>query len=46
MKLSGSQLREFEEQGLLFLGDCFSPAEVAVLRRAATRSAAWVPTPA
>jgi ectoine hydroxylase len=35
MKLSGSQLREFEEQGLLFLGDCFSPAEVAVLRRAA-----------
>jgi ectoine hydroxylase len=35
MKLSGSQLREFEEQGLLFLRDCFSPAEVAVLRRAA-----------
>lgn len=35
MQLSTSQLREFEEQGYLFLSDRFSPEEVTVLRRAA-----------
>ena len=32
MKLSPAQLREFDEQGFLFLPNCFSEAEVAVLR--------------
>ncbi|MFQ5935406.1 MAG: phytanoyl-CoA dioxygenase family protein [Acidiferrobacterales bacterium] len=35
MKLSASELREFDHQGYLFLPGCFSPDEVAVLRRAA-----------
>ncbi len=34
MKLSASQLREFDENGYLFLPGCFSSAEIAVLRRA------------
>jgi ectoine hydroxylase len=32
MKLSARQLREFDEQGFVFLPDCFSEEEVAVLR--------------
>lgn len=36
MKLSASQLREFDDNGYLFLPDCFSPEETAVLRRAAS----------
>ena len=36
MKLSASQLREFDENGYLFLTDCFSSEETTVLRRAAT----------
>ena len=36
MKLSASQLREFDENGYLFLSDCFSSEEMAVLRRAAS----------
>ncbi|MEM7250364.1 MAG: phytanoyl-CoA dioxygenase family protein [Pseudomonadota bacterium] len=33
MELISPQLAEFHEQGYLFLPDCFSPAEVARLRR-------------
>ncbi|MFQ5761342.1 MAG: proline hydroxylase, partial [Acidiferrobacterales bacterium] len=36
MKLSTSQLREFDENGYLFLPGCFSSEEIAVLRRAAS----------
>jgi ectoine hydroxylase len=36
MKLSASQLRDFDENGYLFLPDCFSSEEMAVLRRAAS----------
>jgi ectoine hydroxylase len=32
MKLTPAQLKEFDEQGYLFLPDCFSEEEVAVLR--------------
>jgi len=32
MKLTSEQLAEFEELGYLFLPDCFSDEEVAVLR--------------
>ena len=32
MKLTNEQLAEFDEQGYLFLPDCFSDEEVAVLR--------------
>ena len=32
MRLSPEQLREFDEQGYLFLSDCFSEEEVAALR--------------
>lgn len=32
MKLTTEQLKEFDEQGWLFLPDCFGPEEVAVLR--------------
>src|SRR5437763_7502868 len=35
MRLTPKQLREFDEQGYLFLPDCFSDEEVAVLRREA-----------
>src|SRR3954471_6472422 len=35
MRLSPEQLRDFDEQGYLFLPDCFSDEEVAVLRREA-----------
>ena len=35
MKLSKDQLQEFDEQGYLFLPDCFSESEVAALRREA-----------
>jgi len=35
MKLSQDQLQEFDEQGYLFLPDCFSESEVAALRREA-----------
>ena len=31
MKLAPAQLRDFDEQGYLFLPDCFSAEEVAVL---------------
>src|SRR6266705_2772397 len=33
MRLSPEQLKEFDEQGYLFLPECFSDEEVAVLRR-------------
>src|SRR5579859_2993947 len=33
MRLSPEQLREFDEQGYLFLPDCFGEEEVAALRR-------------
>jgi ectoine hydroxylase len=33
MRLSPQQLKEFDEQGYLFLPDCFGDAEVAALRR-------------
>src|SRR5256884_1505274 len=33
MRLTPKQLREFDEEGYLFLPDCFSDEEVAVLRR-------------
>ena len=32
MKLTSEQLKAFDEQGYLFFPDCFSEAEVAVLR--------------
>ena len=32
MQLTPQQLRQFDEQGYLFLPDCFSEEEVAVLR--------------
>ncbi len=35
MRLTPEQLREFDEQGYLFLPDCFGEEEVAVLRREA-----------
>ncbi len=35
MKLTDAQIREFEEEGFLFLPGVFSPAEVGVLHRAA-----------
>ena len=35
MRLTPEQLREFDETGYLFLPDCFSDEEVAVLRREA-----------
>lgn len=37
MKLTDTQLKDFEEQGWIFLPDCFSPEEVAVLRSEAER---------
>jgi len=37
MKLTPAQLQEFDEQGYLFLPDCFSAEEVAVLRSEAQR---------
>src|SRR6266536_2766846 len=33
MRLSAQQLADFDEQGYLFLPECFSGEEVAVLRR-------------
>ena len=35
MRLSPEQLKDFDEQGYLFLPECFSDEEVAVLRREA-----------
>src|SRR4051812_5516657 len=35
MRLTPEQLKEFDEQGYLFLPGCFSDEEVAVLRREA-----------
>ncbi|MBV8493537.1 MAG: proline hydroxylase, partial [Alphaproteobacteria bacterium] len=35
MKLSPAQLKAFDEDGYLFLPDCFSGEEVAALRREA-----------
>jgi ectoine hydroxylase len=35
MRLSPEQLKAFDEEGYLFLPDCFSPDEVAVLRQEA-----------
>ncbi|MGI9524228.1 MAG: phytanoyl-CoA dioxygenase family protein [Hyphomicrobiaceae bacterium] len=32
MKLTDAQLEQFEEEGWIFLPDCFSPTEIAVLR--------------
>lgn len=32
MKLNDQQLKQFDEEGWIFLPDCFSPEEVAVLR--------------
>ena len=37
MRLSPEQLKDFDEQGYLFLPECFSDEEVAVLRREAER---------
>ncbi|HUA56375.1 MAG TPA: phytanoyl-CoA dioxygenase family protein [Candidatus Sulfotelmatobacter sp.] len=37
MKLSPAQLKEFDEQGYLFLPNCFSAEEIAVLRTEADR---------
>ncbi|MCT8974861.1 phytanoyl-CoA dioxygenase family protein [Microbaculum marinisediminis] len=37
MKLTDQQLRDFDESGYLFLPDCFSEAEVAVLREEAEK---------
>jgi ectoine hydroxylase len=37
MRLTPAQLKEFDEQGYLFLPNCFSEAEVAVLRTEAQR---------
>jgi ectoine hydroxylase len=37
MKLTPEQLREFEQEGWLFLPGCFSPEEVAALRAEADR---------
>lgn len=37
MKLTDEQLRDFDESGYLFLPDCFSEAEVAVLREEAEK---------
>tara|TARA_B100000949_G_scaffold1641_1_gene1415 strand:- start:529 stop:852 length:324 start_codon:yes stop_codon:yes gene_type:complete len=37
MKLTGDQLKQFDEQGFLFFPDCFQPDEVAVLRKEAKR---------
>ena len=37
MRLTPAQLKEFDEQGYLFLPGCFSEAEVAVLRAEAQR---------
>ena len=47
MKLNPQQLREFDEQGYLFLPECFSAEEIAVLRAEAatvyrsTREEVW-----
>ena len=35
MRLNNEQIRQFDEEGYLFLPDCFSPAEVAALREEA-----------
>jgi ectoine hydroxylase len=35
MQLTQDQIRQFEDEGYLFLPDCFSPAEVAALREEA-----------
>ena len=32
MKLTPEQLADFEEQGYIFLPECFSPEEVEILR--------------
>src|SRR5450432_823841 len=32
MKLDAKQIKQFDEEGWLFLPDCFSPGEVAALR--------------
>ncbi|TCT13666.1 ectoine hydroxylase [Tepidamorphus gemmatus] len=37
MRLTDAQLKEFDETGYLFLPDCFSDAEVAVLREEAEK---------
>ena len=37
MKLTGDQLKQFNEQGFLFFPDCFHSDEVAVLRNEAKR---------
>ena len=37
MKLTGDQLKQFDEQGFLFFPDCFNSDEVAVLRNEAKR---------
>ena len=37
MKLSDAQVGEFHEQGYLFLPQCFTPAEIAVLKTEATK---------
>ena len=37
MKLTGDQLKRFDEQGFLFFPDCFHPDEVSVLRKEAKR---------
>ena len=31
MKLTDAQLKQFDEEGWIFIPDCFSPEEVAVL---------------
>ncbi len=37
MKLTGDQLKQFDDQGFLFFPDCFHSDEVAVLRKEAKR---------
>ena len=37
MTLTAAQLQEFDEQGYLFLPDCFGAEEIAVLRAEAAR---------
>jgi len=40
MRLSPEQLKAFDDEGYLFLPDCFSDEEVALLRREARRARA------
>ena len=38
MRLDAKQIKQFDEEGWLFLPDCFSPGEVAALRTEAART--------